>query len=257
VSGLVVAVAIATLARRARLLSTSGGVAATLVGTAAVAAGWDWGAMLIAFFLTSSLLSRVGRQTKVAASAGMLGKGDQRDAVQVLANGALFALAAVGFAAVPSLTWQAFGGGALAAATSDTWSTEIGMLAPRPPRSIVTLQPVSPGASGGVTLLGLFGGVLGAAFVEMTAVLLRWPWQAAGAALAGGIVGSLADSLLGALVQQRRWCDRCGKETERRVHVCGAPTRVVGGLPWLDNDGVNVICALAGGAVAVLVVGRL
>lgn len=256
-SGLVVAMVIATLARRARLLSTSGAAAATLVGAAAVAAGWDWGALLLAFFLASSLLSRVGRKTKAAASAGMLDKGDQRDASQVLANGALFVLAAAGFAIEPSLAWQAIGGGALAAAASDTWSTEIGMLAPRPPRSIVTLRRVAPGTSGGVTPLGLLGGALGAAFIELTAVLLHWPWQVAGPVLAGGIAGSLADSLLGALVQQRRWCDRCGKETERRVHLCGATTRVVGGLTWLDNDGVNALCTLAGGAVAGLLVGRL
>ncbi len=256
VSGLAVAIAIAALARRAHLLSPSGAVAAAIVGTAAVAAGWDWGALLVAFFLASSLLSRVGWRAKARAAGGVLDKGDRRDAAQVLANGALFAMAAAGFAVAPSMVWQALGGGALAAATADTWSTEIGLLAPRAPRSILTLRRVAPGTSGGITLLGLLGGVLGAAFIEMTAVLLRWPWPAAGAALAGGVAGSLADSALGAAAQQRRWCDRCGTATERRVHACGAPTRVVGGVAWLDNDGVNVACTLVGAAVAVLLARR-
>lgn len=256
-AGFAAAIAIAMLARRARALSASGAAAAAGVGTAAVAAGWDWGALLIAFFLASSLLSRAGRRTKQAAAADVLGKDDERDAVQVLANGALFALAAVAYAAAPSVLWQAVGGGALAAATADTWSTEIGMLSPRPPRSLTTWQRVAPGTSGGVTALGLLGGMLGAAFIQLTAVLLHWPVAAAVAALGGGLAGSLADSLLGALVQQRRWCDACGQATERRVHRCGAPTRVVGGLAWLDNDGVNVACTLVGAAVAAWLVGRV
>lgn len=252
-SGLVVAALIAAAARRTRALSASGAVAATAIGTAAVAAGWDWGALLIAFFVASSLLSRVGRPRAAATADGIVAKGDERDAVQVLANGALFAAGAVAFALAPSPAWQAAGAGALAAATSDTWATEIGMLSPRAPRSIVTLRALPPGTSGGVTLLGLLGAVLGAAFIEMAALLLRWPTGVVVGVLAGGVAGSVADSLAGALVQQRRWCDRCGTATERRVHTCGAGTRVSGGLPWLDNDGVNLLCTAVGAAVAVVV----
>ncbi|MDE3128917.1 MAG: DUF92 domain-containing protein, partial [Gemmatimonadota bacterium] len=153
VLGFVVAAGIAAAARRARALSRSGAAAAVLVGTAAVAAGWDWGALLVAFFVASSLLSRVRRREKEAAIEGIVAKGDERDAVQVLANGALFAVAALGYVAAPAFVWQAMGGGALAAATADTWSTEIGMLTPAPPRSIVTLRRVPAGTSGGVTLL--------------------------------------------------------------------------------------------------------
>jgi len=127
------------------------------------------------------------------------------------------------------------------------------MLAPRPPRSIINWRMVPAGTSGGVTTLGLLGAVLGAAFIEMTAVLLRWPHAAAVAALAGGVAGSLADSLLGAMVQQRRRCDACGTATERAVHDCGAATRVDGGWAWLDNDGVNFVCTAVGAAVACVI----
>ncbi|HVB32552.1 MAG TPA: DUF92 domain-containing protein [Gemmatimonadaceae bacterium] len=255
-SGLAVAALIAGAARRTRALSPSGAVAAVVVGTAAVAAGWDWGALLVAFFLASTLLSRVRRSQKASAAAAIVAKGDERDAVQVLANGALFALAAVAAIAAPGGPWRAAGAGALAAATSDTWSTEIGMLSLRAPRSIVTWRPMPPGTSGGVTLLGLFGAVLGAAFIEMVTLGVHWSGQTAAAALAGGIAGSLADSVLGATVQQRRWCDRCRQATERAEHACGAPTRLAGGLAWLDNDGVNVACTLVGAAVACAIAWR-
>jgi uncharacterized membrane protein len=73
------------------------------------------------------------------------------------------------------------------------------------------------------------------------------------AAALGGIAGSTLDSLLGATVQARRWCDRCRAPTERGTHACGSPTRVVGGFAWLDNDGVNAISTAAGGLVGLLV----
>ena len=49
-----------------------------------------------------------------------------------------------------------------------------------------------------------------------------------GAIIAGGLAGSLADSLVGATLQERRWCDRCAQSTERRVHSFGERTRIVG-----------------------------
>ncbi|MGH7690819.1 MAG: DUF92 domain-containing protein, partial [Gemmatimonadaceae bacterium] len=176
---------------------------------------------------------------------------------QVLANGAVFALAALAHVLVPVVTWQAVGAGALAAATSDTWATEIGMLSPRPPRSIITFRAVPAGTSGGVTMLGAMGSVLGAAFIELAALLLGWPQHVVVAVLAGGIAGSLADSLLGAGLQQKRWCDRCNAATERAVHTCGAATRKIGGLTWLDNDAVNAACTVVGAAVAYVIAAHL
>ena len=77
------------------------------------------------------------------------------------------------------------------------------------------------------------------------------------AVLAGGIAGSLADSLLGAGLQQKRWCDRCNAATERAVHTCGAATRKIGGLTWLDNDAVNAACTVVGAAVAYVIAAHL
>ena len=249
--GGLLATGIALLARRAGSLAPGGAAAAVVVGTICIAAGWGWGALLVAFFVASSSLSRLGRARKEAATGDIVAKGGARDARQVLANGGLFAAAALCSLAVSWPGWMVLGAGALAAATSDTWATELGTLAGAVPRSILTGRVVARGTSGGITVAGLVAAVAGAAFVAGLAWLIGWPRT--GAVLAGGVVGSTADSLLGATIQARRWCDRCGVGTEREIHSCGASTRRAGGLAWLDNDGVNLASTLAGAVAALLV----
>ncbi|HWJ21526.1 MAG TPA: DUF92 domain-containing protein [Gemmatimonadaceae bacterium] len=258
-AGLLVAAAIALVARRAHSLSTSGAVAATAVGAACVAAGWGWGGLLIAYFVVSSALSRWRETLKEARTSDVVAKGGQRDAVQVLANGGLFAAAALLSLAAPAgAIWPvAAGAGALAAAAADTWATEIGTLAGHPPRSIRTGRPVAPGTSGGVTVLGTAASIAGAGFVAALAALVGFGRLAAVGALVGGVAGSLVDSLLGATLQARRWCDRCERGTEREVHGCGTRTRPAGGVGWLDNDAVNAASALAGAALSTAVAALL
>jgi uncharacterized protein (TIGR00297 family) len=247
-AGGLLAVAVALLARRAGALAASGAAAAVVVGTVCVAAGWSWGALLLAFFVATSALSRLGARRKEARTGAIVAKGGARDARQVLANGGLFALAALLSLVAPWPGWMVLGAGALAASTSDTWGTEVGTLAGGMPRSITTGRPVPPGTSGGISAAGTLAALCGAAFVAVLAWSLRWPGAAA--ILAGGIVGSTADSLLGATMQSRRWCERCGIGTEREVHGCGSATRPAGGLAWLDNDGVNLASALVGALAA-------
>ena len=170
----------------------------------------------------------------------------------MLANGGFFAVAALLSLVLPSPLWWATGAGALAAATADTWGTEVGTLARGLPRSIVGGRPVPAGTSGGITLAGTVASVAGAAFVAALAALAGWGGAAAVGAVVGGVGGSTADSLLGATVQARRWCDRCDRGTERDVHDCGAPTRPAGGLRWLGNDAVNALSGLAGALLGAL-----
>jgi len=159
-AGLVVATAIAIAARRSRTLAPGGAAAALVVGTVAMTAGWAWGAALIVFFVASSLLSRVGRAAKAARTRAIVEKGDERDAWQVLANGGAFAVAALGVLVAPARApWAAIGLGALAAATADTWATEVGTLAGGRPRSLAGWRPVPPGTSGAVSSVGTSGGV--------------------------------------------------------------------------------------------------
>lgn len=246
VGGALVAAAIAIAAWRAGSLSRGGAVAALLIGTLALAAGWAWGALLILYFVSSSVLSRVGAAVKAQRSGSIVEKGGARDATQVLANGAFFATAAALQLLSPSEIWLAAGAGALAASAADTWGTEIGMLAQSPPHMITTWRVVPTGTSGGVSALGLAATVAGALFISLAAWLLHWNALVSLAVLLGGLAGALVDSFGGALWQSRRFCKHCDCATERVVHGCGTRTEREGGIGWLDNDGINAACTLVG-----------
>ncbi len=250
-AGALLSVLFAVAARRARSLSPSGALAAAVVGTLSVAAGWSWGVLLIAFFASGSALSKLGERRKADLIGSIVEKGGERDAVQVLANGGIFAAAAVAHVLFPSPIWLALGSGALAASAADTWATEVGTLAGGAPISIISGKRVPPGTSGGITFVGSVAAIAGAIFIAVVAALANWPVPFT-AITVGGVAGALADSLLGATIQARRWCDLCAESTERLVHRCGKTTRPAGGLAGFDNDSVNTVCSAIGALVALL-----
>jgi uncharacterized protein (TIGR00297 family) len=248
--GAVAALAIALAARRTRSLSVSGALAATILGTLAAAAGWGWAALLIVYFVSSTALSHLGRVEKERRTSSIVGKGGERDAVQVAANGGAFAVAALLAVLQPDARWVALGIGSLAASAADTWATEIGILFGGRPRSILTFEPLAPGLSGGITAIGTLASAAGASFIVAAALALGLMTNPAIAAALGGFGGALVDSLLGAVAQERRWCAACRSVTERAMHDCGCVTTRQRGLSWMTNDVVNFISAAAGGLLA-------
>jgi uncharacterized protein (TIGR00297 family) len=219
-------------------LTRGGLVAASTVG-AGVTWGLGWrGLLLLAVLLLSgSLLTQLTER-----------RGARRTARQVLANGGVAAIAAlVG-------SWSA-AAGAIAAATADTWATEIGAFSPFPPRLITSGRVVTRGTSGGITVLGTLGGVAGALCMAGLASALGVGDAAPGtlAVIAtAGVAGMIADSLLGASAQARFECPACDARFERGSTVCHEPVRLARGWRWLDNDGVNLVATACGAAVAAL-----
>jgi len=262
--GLAGSAGIAGTAYSKRSLSGSGFVAAVMLGTVMYALGSVvWFGSLIAFFISSTLWSKWKKHAKEKAESGYEKTG-RRDAGQVLANGGLGLLLCTANWVWPHpLWWYAFLG-VMAAVTADTWATEIGGLSQKPPRSIKTGRRVPPGTSGGVSGLGLGASLAGGLFIGAIAwTLLAVPGQsipdtitaalrpAAWVGIAGlsGIIGSLADSWIGATWQQMFRCGTCGREIEQARH-CGKPAVRISGRAGWNNDAVNVACSLAGGASA-------
>ena len=249
VIGLVGALAIAVFSRSRRALTLGGAVAATVLGTTSAAAGWTWAALLIAFFVTGTLFSRMAALTKAAHTIGITEKGGERDSTQVLANGGLFALLALFSIVSGSELLLVPAAGAIAAATSDTWATEIGTAASGKARSLFGFREVQAGTSGAISSSGTIGAIAGAIFIAGIALAFGSASTVACAAAAGGIGGSFLDSIAGATIQSQRWCGQCGMSTERMTHTCGTATTHRRGIRWLDNDGVNAIATLGGAAI--------
>ena len=241
VIGGVLAAAVTWSAHRARALSTSGAIAATAVGIAAVSAGWGWGALLVVYFVSSTLIGRWRHAARASLVHGVTDKGGRRDAVQVLANGGVFAIAAVAWSVRPDITLAAAAAGALAAAAADTWATSLGSRSRTAPRHLLTGISVPPGTSGGVTRFGSTAALAGAAITSAAAALVSHDPALLAAGVIIGVTGMLADSALGGSVQARFRCPTCGTASEWPVHRCGTATILEGGVRWLTNDLVNAL----------------
>jgi len=266
--GFALSLAIGGLAYWRRSLSATGALGAVVIGTTIFGfGGWVRGLLLIAFFISSSLLSHYHDRRK-ADLAEKFAKGNRRDLGQTLANGGMAALLALaigltgvrsGFYGVLALAFY----GALATVNADTWATELGVLARSQPRLLTTRRLVPVGTSGGVTMAGFAAALAGAAFIGTVGFVLiqvaarltmgDWllsDWIVILVAAVSGFLGSAFDSLLGATVQAIYVCDQCGVETERTVHRCGQPTRLCRGWRWLNNDWVNFLASAVGALVA-------
>jgi uncharacterized protein (TIGR00297 family) len=263
IAGLLGSLAIAGAAYWKKSLSASGAVAAVLMGTAMYVLGSaPWFGTLIAFFVTSSLLSKWKRRRKAQAELGYAKTG-RRDAEQVLANGGIGLLLCLANAVWPHDAWWAAYIGVMATVTADTWATEVGGLSRRQPRSIWTGQAVAAGTSGGITPLGLAASAAGGLFIGAAAwslsllvpESLRGSESAFGLAallvlgLLGGLLGSLTDSWLGAVHQVMYRCVRCGLDIEKNRH-CDAEAVRTRGVAWMTNDAVNALSSLAGGLLS-------
>lgn len=252
--GAIAAALLTALARRFGWLSESGQWSALACGTAAAAAGWPWAALLVAYFGAATAVTALGANRKAVRTHQTNPQASPRTATQVAANGAIFALLAVKAGPHTASLWAAGATGALAAASADTWATEIGTLWGGRPRSIVTGRLSEVGMSGAITATGILAGLAGAALVAGLAAWVHrvepaWPFFLAAAA--GGVAGMIADSLLGATLQARRWCEHCKAWTERRVHPCSYRTVHAAGSRWVSNDVVNAMTTAVGAAVAI------
>ncbi len=233
--GFGLALGVSIVAYRLRLLTWDGALMAVGIGTTVFGVGgWEASMPLLVFFFSASLLPRfIGKRER----------GEQRSAIQVLANGGIPALCC-GLALVfpHQEVWVGYLA-SVAFATGDTWATELGTHKGGTPRLITTGKPVAVGTSGGVTLVGTLGALIGSGLpVGVGASLLGLTLPQAGVAWGVGFLGGLFDSLLGATVQARFECPVCGKRTENRMH-CGVRTLQRQGWRWLDNHGVNLVAS--------------
>jgi len=248
------AMLVAVLSARLKLLSTDGAVATFILGSFIFGlGGWQWSVPILLFFIMGSAASRLF-STRKAGYNLLYEKSHERDSAQVFANGGIPMLMLVCGTILPDYHWLLAYVGALSAVTADTIATEIGVFSRGGPFSIPLWERVEKGASGGVSSLGTFTGFVSAAVLASLTLTVAggyslFPVRFVVAAAISGAVGSLADSLIGGTIQAQYRCVVCQKITERTKHCDGRETILVQGYRWINNDVVN-FAASAVGAVA-------
>ena len=146
---------------------------------------------------------------------------------------------------------------AYACSTADTFSSEIGILSKAQPVSIITWKKVPPGTNGGITLLGLLAGGAGGLVIGVVAILMT-PLDSRHITdlwlcFISGLVGTLSDSLLGALFQATYFEDKviegAGGQRPSKVKM----NQNIGGKDILDNNQVNFVSTLLTASFAMAV----
>ncbi|OHS93435.1 integral membrane protein [Tritrichomonas foetus] len=238
------------IAYQKKSLSLTGTAATLFVGTSVF---WNIGLsgwlILIIFFVSSTILTKVARPYAMEASMGIQKKGGCRDHMQVFANGGPAAIAAILYGFTGDHLYLLLFGAAIAASTSDTWAGEIGILSDKPPVSIVTFQEVEKGLSGGVTVMGTIGGFLGSLTIAVSWYALysstgNYDWSTDMLCIAfAGFMGCMADSFLGATVQGHFY-DEANNQITEHEYRNGVRLPLCKGIAFIDNDIVNLLSNL-------------
>ncbi len=237
---------IVLISYRFKFLSSSG-----MVGTFMLAViifgvgGWKWTVPILTFFILSSIISKIGKERKKKFEL-VFEKSSARDIFQVFANGGVAGVVAIVYHFYQNEILYYVYLASVSAAMFDTWATEIGTLLLSKPRLITTFEPVEPGTSGGVSIKGTIGGIVGSFLVFSSATFwIEWDFVKLIIVLLAGFIGSFVDSLLGATIQAQYRCEVCSKVTERKFH-CNESAELIRGNRWFNNDLVNFMCTMSG-----------
>ena len=196
---LLLALVIAMYGYKRESLSLDGAMYSIVVGHTLSFANAGFFSCLLAFFLTGSKLTRYKYQTKCSYLGQEHITGGKRNCLQVLCNGSVSTLCAMGYilfggkGIVATMTEvplhyefirtlpfyikpSTFEMGvivSLAAACGDTWASEVGSAIGGEPRLIIRPfgKNVPIGTNGGVTLYGTLASFVGGAIIGVTYVL--------------------------------------------------------------------------------------
>ncbi|XP_063783527.1 transmembrane protein 19 [Pseudophryne corroboree] len=246
-------------------LDSSGALGGLLVGFLLTVANYSFFSALLMFFFTSSKLTKWKGEIKKQFDSEYK-EGGQRNWVQVFCNGGLPAeLAllymvekgpgeiAIDFSKEYTASWMCLSLlGALSCSAGDTWASEIApVLSNQSPRLITTWKKVPVGTNGGITFVGLIASLLGGLCVgaayyfsqlvfvsDLETAAPQWPIILYGSV--AGLLGSVLDSYIGAIMQYTGYDERTGK-------VVNHPTpeaKLVSGKPILDNNAVNLFSSI-------------
>jgi len=179
-----------------RILDREGIILAVLMGTVIfVYGGTNYLILMLSFLMLGIMATRYEHNIK--REMGIYEH--ERGWENVLSNGlapTIFAFLSPYIGPVPFIA-------SLAATTSDTFASEIGVLGKGRPISLENLREVKPGTSGAVSAMGTIASLVGATAIGVIAVFLFSvdPYTALLVGIAG-FAGSFVDTLFGILEEK-------------------------------------------------------
>jgi uncharacterized protein (TIGR00297 family) len=213
-AGLAINGVIAMTAAAAGWMDRAGAVSAVVIGMAiTVGLGLPGLAVMIAFFVIGTAATKLGYRVKAARGIAQE-KGGARGWRNAWANGgvpAFLALLAGAAGARPggetaALLLAVAYASSVATAAADTCSSEVGKAYGKRTFLITTFRPAAPGTEGAVSLEGTAAGLLGGAIVgAVGGALGLYVWPLAVVVALAGLLGSLAESVVGTVAERKGW----------------------------------------------------
>lgn len=161
--------------------------------------------LLVVFFLVGTAATSWRKEQKFGIK-GAAAHQSTRHSGQVLANSAVAAIASALAIAIPAqrALFLLMTAASLSSATSDTLSSELGMVYGRRFFNILTGRPDEKGRDGVISFEGLLAGIAGSALIAVLYSLFQSQWgRPFLIILISGTFGNLADSALGAVFERR------------------------------------------------------
>ena len=195
------------LAQRLPLLTRAGWVHAGALGTILLGSlGWQGWLAVVLYLVLGSAVTKLGFRDKQRRGLAE-GRGGSRGPENVwgsAATGAALALL-IGAGAEPRSVLLVGFAASFAAKLADTFGSEIGKRWGRTTVLITSFHRVPPGTEGAISLEGTLASALGSLLMSvlMLALQLLPSWPVTGLVMLIGLVATLAESLFGALVQDR------------------------------------------------------
>jgi uncharacterized protein (TIGR00297 family) len=191
--GFMASLVIAGLAYQQHKLDRYGALLAVVMGTVIViTGGWLFAAMMIWFFISSGIVGHWAKDSK-----------PMRTWQQVFASGAIPTVISMWYWFDPDVTVGLVYASAIAIATADTWSSELGRLSKKQPVHLTKRILVPIGTDGAISALGTLAGALGAISVSLFV-------GGSFVVIASGLIGNLIDSLLGTVQEKIKFLSNTG-----------------------------------------------
>jgi len=251
--GVLIAAVVAVISYRVKFLTLSGSIATfILAGLIFGLGGIKWSVPITTFFVLSSVLSKL-RKKKNEEVELYFEKSGVRDYMQVIANGGLGGVLVIVNTIAPDPLYFLIYLSTLSAVCADTWATEIGTMKKTATYNVLNFKPVEQGISGGISLRGTVGALLGSFAIALSGIV--WVeqnyFEYIVLILCTGLFGSMFDSILGATIQAQNKCVVCNKVTEKEYH-CGSEANYHQGVKWMNNDMVNFFSGVSGAVILII-----